>query len=250
MNLERFVHDMGINVIRAIERIQCVQTGETRLQPDDFIEKDWYKRQLQKIEEVSLLRAISREVSRETVGLYNQGQCFNDGTSRNLLNKATSDVNRSSKNDEKDNAESDPEIPNKEKDWILEDDIVTPRYYMAKTRPPLQRFITAPVKLSLFTQTLKHAKKAHPEHVRQSKVWKKPARINWCTTKEFLSRRIKKYNDARNLVTRKNEVLVRTVENISKIENEIDLNDACDAISFMQPLYVRFYEKCNKNVHS
>ena len=50
MNLEKFVNDMGLNVIRAIEKIQHVQEKKPgkSFDPDNLIHKDWYERKKNK----------------------------------------------------------------------------------------------------------------------------------------------------------------------------------------------------------
>ena len=42
MNLETFVNAMGVNVIKAIDKIQCVRTGkEPIFDPDELLNKTW-----------------------------------------------------------------------------------------------------------------------------------------------------------------------------------------------------------------
>ena len=51
MNLENFVNVMGINVIKAIDKIQCVKKGRCRSNdPDDYINKCWWKKRFNKVQ--------------------------------------------------------------------------------------------------------------------------------------------------------------------------------------------------------
>ena len=74
-------------------------------------------------------------------------------------------------------------------------------------------------------------KKTFQDKIR-SRIWKRPKSIRWCTNKEFLSKQIKTYRDAYELVQRKNGVVVRMKDKIHLSNEYFDVNST-DRIEFV-----------------
>ena len=74
-------------------------------------------------------------------------------------------------------------------------------------------------------------KKSFRDKIR-SRIWKRPKSIRWCTSKEFLSRQIKTYRDAYELVQRKREVIVRVKGKIDLSDEYFDVNST-DRLEFI-----------------
>jgi len=79
--------------------------------------------------------------------------------------------------------------------------------------------------------TTVETKKSLQDKIR-SRIWKRPKSIRWCTSKEFLSRQIKTYRDAYELVQRKREVIVRVKGKIDLSNEYFDVNST-DRIEFI-----------------
>ena len=79
--------------------------------------------------------------------------------------------------------------------------------------------------------TTVETKKSFRDKIR-SRIWKRPKSIRWCTSKEFLSRQIKTYRDAYELVQRKREVIVRVKGKIDLSDEYFDVNST-DRLEFI-----------------
>ena len=66
----------------------------------------------------------------------------------------------------------------------------------------------------------------------RSRVWKRPKSIRWCTSNEFLSKQIKTYRDACELVQRKRDVIVRVKDKKHEGDEYFDVNST-DSIEFI-----------------
>ena len=254
MNLENFVNTMGINVIQVIDQIQCDQNSKNKtfIDADKFINKDWYKRRLRR-------EACAGHVNLTGMTLEEEKKFLEDYIQKKLLAKEKSLQNQHSifrmLNEAKkttgctgtinDDKSTDPSIPT---DIINTNERKTTSFKVPSLFNSPQftsdrsRTSNLPIAQILHHVTDKDTVNKSKENdvIVQSNVWRRPKTIKWCTTKEFLSRKIKTYKNACDIVSRHDGVIVRSSKQHHFCPNEeveyISFKPCDHEIAFILPL--------------
>ena len=270
MKLENFVNAMGVNVIQVIDQIQSDQNGQCKtsyvVDADKFINKDWFKKRSQNdiIKEVEdnldLLKEYlvphslcSPSATTRTSGMAGQKSVFRMIRESNKKKEYGGEGNKDeipdTKNEDrlKDNKElklslegSHESLKSNTKNELKTKKIQTNPLGILPFYGSLLTPVRCPVgelKGSSIIKVVKNKsdKKRDSLQAIRSRVWRRPKQIKFCSAKDFLSKKIKTYENACELVERSG-VIVRTFKNNKKklaCEEYFDVDSSVDRILYI-----------------
>lgn len=258
MKLENFVNAMGINVLQVIRQIDNDNNKNSNrhnqnnriVNADTFINADWFSQCKKRI-------LLQQQQSNKVKRLASQNLTLSSSRNLSLSETVSDDIRRRMSHlDAKNKFKlASNFIINKTEALVptsfnnAENSINTLPYISSLGCDPnaLIKPITIPLNFPLLSKHSVGKTLSKTSDLRKninSNVWKRPHGVKWCSSKEFLSKKIKTYDDACKLVTRSNDVIVRTVCNkISDGRNSrnefISLDDiSLESIDFLTPLYI------------
>jgi len=260
MKLENFVNAMGVNVIQVIDQIQSDQNGQSKtsyvVDADKFINKDWFKERWQNdiIKEVEdnidmfkdYLTPHSLCSSSSTTrdsGMTGQKSVFRmireSNTKKQQVNNKNKDEKPNTKNEDRSNDNTDMTKPSLQHEHLESKGKKDLMRITAKplgiTGLPFYRSLLTPVRCPVAGSSIikvvknKSDKKRDSLQAIRSRVWRRPKQIKWCSAKDFLSKRIKTYEAACELVARSG-VIVRTMKNNKNKTVGDEYFDVCSSV--------------------
>ena len=221
MNLEHFVNVMGINIINAIEKIHNVKEGDIRkLEPDDYIDKDWYTKKY------GHQKAVTSEL---------RWKWEIDSTAVNPT-----------KNDEDRKVVERNEVADgmlieqaRNKNCIKERAVLNNTTKEGKTQLFDSKKTIKTTKFSL-----DRTKETNYKPDFKSSIWKREAKYCYyhCNANSFLSKKVKCYAHAIDLVWRQRQIQTYKYDNYILTKDFVDLFSK-DRIEFVTPLLSDYYNQ-------
>lgn len=227
MNLEHFVNVMGINIINAIEKIHNVKEGDIRkLEPDDYIDKDWYTK------------------------TYGHQQVLTSEVSRKWEAESTA-VNPTNNNDVLKKEEERNEVAeNKLIETAINKNCSEERVVLNNTtKEGKKQLFNSYNAIKTAKFSLDRTKKAKFEPDFQSSIWKREPKYCYyhCNANSFLSKKVKCYLHAIDLVWRQRQIMTYTYDNYILTKDFVDLFSK-NRIEFVIPVLSDYYSQFSRNV--
>ena len=246
MNLENFVAEMGINVIQVIDQIQSDRRGggkkKTFVDADKFIDKDWYKKRLSSTSRAGhvTVKYYGEERKKYTHNISSEEEILE--RPKNIFSMIQEVKKKTLKN------ECSSEICEESRTFhgnSTATNLITltgsKAIDVCKNNNNLEDLKPSKVKIAISPFSLCSSKKNKKNNdLFRTTLWKRPKPVKWCSTKDFLSKKIKTHKDACELVSRRDGVIVRNAkDDATSNEEEIEyfsLTPISTDIEFIVPL--------------
>ena len=227
MNLEHFVNVMGINIINAIEKIHNVKEGDIRkLELDEYIDKDWYTKKYGHQKSVTSKESRKWETESTAVNPSNNCEDLNKVEERKEVAECVLIEEAINKNC-------------KEERVFLSNPTKEGKTHVFNSNNAMKT-----VKFSL-----DRTKESNYKPDFQSSIWKREAKYVYyhCNANSFLSKKVKCYVHAIDLVWRQRQIQTYTYDNYILTKDFVDLFSK-DRIEFLTPLLSDYYSQFSRNV--